>query len=89
MHYVQASRRWERTTAVYVAVWTKQKAITAAAHKLARLIYAMLTKGTEYVDKGQEYYEERYRQRVVYNLNKKAAAMGFVLMPAVERTIEI
>jgi transposase len=67
----------------------KAKAITAVAHKLARLIYAMLTKGTEYVDKGQEYYEERYRQRVVYNLNKKAAAMGFVLMPAGERTIEI
>ncbi len=67
----------------------KAKAITAVAHKLARLIYAMLTKGTEYVDKGQEYYEERYRQRVVYNLNKKAAAMGFVLRPAGERTIEI
>jgi transposase len=63
----------------------KAKAITAAAHKLARLVYTMLTKGTEYVDKGQEYYEERYRQRVVYNLNKKAAAMGFFLMPAPEK----
>ncbi len=49
----------------------------------------MLTKGTEYVDKGQEYYEERYRQRVVYNLNKKAAAIGFVLMPTGDRPIEI
>ena len=37
------------------------------------------------MDKGQEYYEERYRQRVVHNLNKKAAAMGFVLMPAPEK----
>ncbi len=63
----------------------KAKAITAAAHKLARLVYTMLTRGTEYVDKGQEYYEERYRQRVVHNLNKKAAAMGFVLMPAPEK----
>jgi len=42
----------------------KSKAITAAAHKLARLIYAMLTKGSEYVDRGQDYYEEQYRQRV-------------------------
>ena len=67
----------------------KAKAITAAAHKLARLVYTMLTKGTEYVDKGQEYYEERYRQRVVYNLNKKAAAMGFVLMPAPEKASEM
>ena len=31
----------------------KPKAITAAAHKLARLIYTMLTKGEEYVDPGQ------------------------------------
>jgi len=67
----------------------KAKAITAAAHKLARLVYTMLTKGTEYVDKGQEYYEERYRQRVVYNLNKKPAAMGFVLMPAPEKASEM
>ncbi|GHU04461.1 hypothetical protein FACS1894158_04820 [Betaproteobacteria bacterium] len=30
----------------------KPKAITAAAHKLARLIYTMLTKGEEYTDQG-------------------------------------
>jgi hypothetical protein len=29
----------------------KPKAVTAAAHKLARLIYMMLTKGKEYTDK--------------------------------------
>lgn len=28
----------------------KGKAVTAAAHKLARLIYAMLSKGEEYTD---------------------------------------
>ena len=39
----------------------KPKAVTAAAHKLARLIYTMLTKGQEYTDQGQEYYEERHR----------------------------
>ncbi len=41
------------------------------------------------MDKGQEYYEERYRQRVVSNLNKKAAAMGFVLVPAPEKAAEM
>ena len=41
----------------------KAKAVTAAAHKLARLSYSMLTKGQEYTDQGQAYYEERYRQR--------------------------
>jgi hypothetical protein len=42
----------------------KPKAVTAAAHKLARLIYMMLTKGEEYTDQGQNYYEDRYRERV-------------------------
>lgn len=58
----------------------KPKAITAAAHKLARLIYAMLTKGEEYVDLGQEYYEERYRQRVLHNLEQRAKKMGMKLI---------
>ena len=33
------------------------KAITATAHKLARLVYSMLRYGQEYVDAGAEYYE--------------------------------
>lgn len=59
----------------------KPKAIKAAAHKLARLIYIMLTKGTEYVDRGQDYYEQQYRQRVLANLQRKAAALGLKLVP--------
>jgi transposase len=59
----------------------KAKAITATAHKLARLIYTLLTRGAEYVDRGQDYYEERYQQRVLHHLNRKAAAMGFKLTP--------
>ena len=31
----------------------KPRAVTACAHKLARLIYTMVTKGEEYVDQGQ------------------------------------
>lgn len=56
------------------------KTITATAHKLARLVYAMLTHGTAYVDAGQEYYEERYRSRVVQNLKRKAQGLGFELV---------
>lgn len=59
----------------------KPKAITAAAHKLARLIYTMITKGEEYVDQGQTYYEERYRQRVEINLRRKAEMLGLRLVP--------
>jgi len=53
------------------------KAITATAHKLARLIYAMFTKGADYVDAGQEYYEVRYRSRVAQNKKRKAREFGF------------
>ena len=60
----------------------KGKAVTAAAHKLARLVYLMLTRGEEYVDQGQQYYEERYRERVVRGLAKKAADLGMQLVPA-------
>ena len=59
----------------------KPKAVTAAAHKLARLIYTMLTKGTEYTDQGQDYYEERYRQRVLRALTQRAAKMGLRMVP--------
>jgi transposase len=59
--------------------WTKRA--SAAAHKLARLIYTMLTKGQEYTDQGQEYYEERYRERVLRALSQRAAKMGMQMVP--------
>jgi len=59
----------------------RAKAITATAHKLARLISTMLTKGTEYTDQGQDYYEERYRQRVMHHLAKRAEKLGLQLTP--------
>lgn len=62
----------------------RAKAITATAHKLARLIYTMLTKGMEYTDQGQDYYEERYRQRVMHHLTKRAEKLGFQLTPITE-----
>lgn len=58
------------------------KAITATAHKLARLIYSMLKDGTEYVDQGQDYYEREYQDRVLKNLKRRVAEMGFKMIPA-------
>ncbi len=60
----------------------KPKAITAAAHKLARLIYMMLTKGEEYTDQGQDYYEQRYQKRVLRQLTQRAGKLGMILVPA-------
>jgi transposase len=59
----------------------KPKAVAAAAHKLARLIYTMLTKGQEYTDQGQDYYEERYRERVLRALSQRAAKLGMQMVP--------
>lgn len=58
----------------------KPKAVTAA-HKLARQIYTMLTKGQEYTDQGQDYYEERYRKRVLRALSQRAAKLGMQMVP--------
>jgi transposase len=52
------------------------KAITAMAHRLARLVYRMLKYGQQYVDKGAEYYEQRNRQQQIEFVRKKAAQLG-------------
>lgn len=57
------------------------KAITATAHKLARIVYAMLTKAEEFTAQKQHAYEEQYRQRTVAYLKRKAANLGFDLLP--------
>jgi len=56
------------------------KAITAMAHKLARLVYRMLKYGQQYVDKGMQYYDERYRDQQIDLLKKKAATLGLQLV---------
>jgi transposase len=56
------------------------KAITATAHKLARLVYSMLKYGTDYTDLGQDYYEQRYKSKVIQNMKKRALELGFDLV---------
>jgi transposase len=53
------------------------KAITAMAHKLARLIYRMLRYGQEYVVRSMEQYEQKYRETQVRMLHQKAKELGF------------
>jgi len=59
----------------------KPRANTAVAHKLARLVYFMLTRGEAYVDRGQQHYEQQQRQRSIAALRRRAAALGFQLNP--------
>ena len=60
----------------------KAKAITATARKIAVLFYNTLRHGMAYNDPGAAYYEERYRERVLSNLQRRAKAFGYVLQAA-------
>jgi transposase len=57
----------------------KAKAITATARKIAVLFYNALRHGMDYADPGAAYYEERYRNRVLSNLQRRAKALGYAL----------
>jgi hypothetical protein len=63
------------------------KAITATAHKLARIFYRMWTTGQSYIDMGKDYYENRYKERVLRNIAKRAKELGYdaVLQPIGQR----
>lgn len=56
------------------------KAVTATAHKLARIIYHMLKYQVEYVDLGVDHYEAKHREREIKKLQKKAEKLGFGLV---------
>lgn len=58
----------------------KAKAVTATARKLAILFYKALRFGMTYADPGASYYEERYRQRVIDTLHRRARHLGFTLV---------
>lgn len=56
------------------------KARKAMANKLARIAYRMLKYGEKYVDKGKEFYEQKYRQLQIRMLTKKATELGLQLV---------
>jgi transposase len=58
------------------------KAITAMAHHLARLIYRLIKYGQEYVDKGIEAYETKYREQRIKWLTKQAQELNLKLVGA-------
>jgi len=56
------------------------QALTATAHKIARIYYSMLTKGTTYVETGQQAYEQMYKERRINALKKQAQSLGYQLL---------
>ena len=59
----------------------KAKAVTATARKIAILFYNAMRFGMNYQDPGADQYEQRYRERVVKGLHRRAAEFGFTLQP--------
>ncbi len=57
------------------------KAITATAHKLARIIYYLLKTRSPYDQTRFARHEEQYRRRREINLKNQAKALGFSLVP--------
>ena len=57
-----------------------QHAVTATAHKIARIYYTMLTEGSTYVEVGLKAYEQKYQERRFAHLQKQAKALGLKLV---------
>jgi len=53
------------------------KAITATAHKLARIVYALVRFGGEYVKRSEAEYTEQVRGRLERQLKRRAKELGF------------
>jgi transposase len=64
--------------------WGTPKAMTATAHQLARLVYTMLKHATASVAQGMAEYEQRYQERVVQQLTRRAKTLGDALVRTAE-----
>ena len=53
------------------------KAITATAHKLARIVYALVRYGGEYVKTSEAEYDAQVRGRLERQLKRRATELGF------------
>ena len=57
------------------------KAITAAAHKLARIVYQLVRYGVAYAKQTEDAYAEQVRERTEKQLRRRAKELGYELKP--------
>ena len=60
-----------------------QAAVTATAHKLARIVYLALKHGMTYVRQSQEEYEAQVKEKQIKALRRKARQLG---LEVIEKT---
>lgn len=82
-----AAQSLERSKTALGAYYRRMKsrlgapeAITATAHKLARIVYSLLKHGHTFIDVGQEAYERQYQTRILNSLERRAQQLGFQLV---------
>jgi len=56
------------------------KAITATAHKLARILYNLMRYGLAYMRREEDAYAEQVRQRLEKQLHRRAKELGFAVV---------
>ena len=54
-----------------------KSAITATAHKLARIVYALMRHGVGYVKQTEHVYAEQTRQKLEKQFHRRAKELGF------------
>ena len=59
----------------------KARAFKATAHEIARLVYAMLRDGTEYVERSIADFEKAHQDRKIAHIRRQAHDIGYVLIP--------
>ena len=82
-----AATTLERSPTALGADYRRRKAklggaagVTATAHKLARILYALLTQSEAYARQGLEDYERKHRDRKLKHWQSTADALGFQLV---------
>jgi hypothetical protein len=61
---------------------SSEQAVVATAHKIARVIYHMLTHHEAFTPESIQQFDQRRQARDLKHLQKRAKALGFILQPA-------
>ena len=84
----QAAQSCSRSHSVFGAFYraraarsSSEQAVVATAHKIARVLYHMLTYREAFNPLSMRTLDQKRKQREVKNLQKRAKALGFTLQP--------
>ncbi len=84
----QAAAAVTRSQTAFGAFYRRKKAqlgpmqaLVATAHKIARTVYYLLKNRVQFEEVGAEAYDRKQREREMTYLKKKAAKLGFDLLP--------